>query len=64
MKKIVDYTFVTGNLVNMEDKVRQMIEDGWQPFGSVTITVLPSETILIQGMVKYEELTPSPYMQG
>jgi hypothetical protein len=74
-KHIVDYT-VIGDAWEYEDgkreavfyslipKVKEMINQGWQPYGSMVITTMDSgKTIRQQAMVKYGQPTlqrPNP----
>lgn len=70
MKKIVNYKFLNGHsaIEDLEKQVNQNINEGWQPFGSVLVTVIrgmdkikdgqvfPNDiTLFNQPMVKYED---------
>jgi hypothetical protein len=70
MKKIVNYKFLNGHsdIQDLAKQVNQNINEGWQPFGSVLVTVIrgtdkiadgrvyPNDiTLFNQPMVKYED---------
>lgn len=62
MPKITEYACVTGSDAEaMEVTVNEMIQDGWQPFGGVSVTRQEPETeqdfphILAQAVVRYAE---------
>ena len=52
-RKIVDYMIVEkDNFHNFSDQVKNLIKEGWQPFGGVSQW---NSRIHTQAMVKYEE---------
>lgn len=57
MKKIINYTTLREkHLFQLNDKVRDCIEKGWQPIGGVSGSYnnVLEETIFAQAIVKYE----------
>lgn len=64
-KRIVDYAVHTtfdGMIAQFEIQIREMIEDGWQPFGGIAfedskelIDGIAPKVIYSQAMVKYED---------
>ena len=61
MARIVDYKVAyAGSDTNIEDRVRPMLRDGWQPFGSLVVVIDRGALIEAQPMVRYEELVPAP----
>lgn len=51
MRKIIEYKIVIPHMGRLEDVVNNLMEEGWQPFGSPYM----SGTREYQAMVKYEE---------
>lgn len=57
MPKIIDYTVTTGELDQISDKVNELIEYGYQPFGSLQTYWSSGHLRFAQAMVKYKEET-------
>lgn len=54
MTNIIDYKIITGNSdIELQVYVRQVIAEGWQPLGGVSIGAFAEGTVLAQAMVKY-----------
>lgn len=57
-KKIIDYVVVYSDLTgeSIDKLVRKMIDQGYQPFGNLVVTIKPGfGREYYQAMVKYEE---------
>jgi len=58
MSKIVDYKLVrTGanNLSGLEDSVKALIKEGWQPVGELKEANIDVQRIFVQAMVKHDD---------
>lgn len=56
MRKIVEYTVLTGWYLDMPEIVKGYMNKGWQPLGGITAYMNSAyETFCMQAMVKYEE---------
>jgi hypothetical protein len=57
--KIIKYSIVGGKFQEVLDEVRELIEEGWQPWGNLQVQLDPDENAgkdwFYQPMVKYEE---------
>jgi hypothetical protein len=54
-RKIVDYHIVCDTLVQIENAVLRVIQDGWEPLGGISIGIGPHNNMeCAQAMVKYE----------
>ena len=55
-REITDYTLVEGYREDLQRKVRDLLQEGWQPFGSLKTTLVSEFTgvCFYQPMVKYE----------
>ncbi len=59
-KKITEYTIIEGTEVEVGKKMYILFDEGWQPFGSLSVVVTKSEyssrSILVysQAIVKYK----------
>lgn len=53
-RKIVDYMVVVeDNFGNIQDKIKQLIKEGWQPLGGISRSYRRNDA---QAMVKYENV--------
>lgn len=58
MRKITHYFINTSDLLTVEERMKVLLKNGWQPFGSIaTFMAADRETLLVaQPMVRYEEV--------
>lgn len=56
-RKIIDYKAVTGgNVESLTQRVKDLLADGWQPFGSISTSMSNDcDYRNSQAMVKYED---------
>ena len=62
MNKIIDYQLIGEDALNPQslvNNVKEQINQGWQPLGSVFVILIPEVGMecAIQTMVKYEQLS-------
>ncbi len=57
MKKITHYFVNSSDLLAVEERMKVLIEEGWQPFGGIaTCMAADRETLIImQPMVRYAD---------
>lgn len=59
MTRIVDYCLCTERRASvLEENVRRLLKDGWQPFGSISAIASSDGGLYVQPMVKHEEPRP------
>ena len=62
-KKIVNYLVVTNEFGEIEDDVNQLVDEGWQPIGGVSVALKETKDgmkhFLYQALVFYGEDKPT-----
>lgn len=57
MSKIIDYQIIDEQSIEILERViKERIEDGWQPHGSVGCFVLHNDVRWFQAVVKYNQM--------
>jgi hypothetical protein len=56
--KIIDYRILEGFPSRVEEEVKRLMREGWQPFGGIGVIANSSLSLkVLQVMVKYEDNT-------
>lgn len=58
MSKVTDYKLVrmgTNNISGLEDTIKKLIAEGWQPVGDLKDVRVDVQHVFVQQMVKYDD---------